>query len=74
MLREKELPVGGHVEDAVRALDELRLDAELLLDLGRQTDRPRQVVSGYAVGDLDFHARIRDTANITKSGSDPDLF
>ena len=55
VLGEDELAVGGNIEDAVRALDELGLDAQCLPDLGRQTDSPGQVVSGNAVGDGDFH-------------------
>jgi hypothetical protein len=55
VLREHELAVGSDIENAVRALDELGLDAERLPDLGRQTDGPGQVVSGNAVGDGDFH-------------------
>jgi hypothetical protein len=37
------------------AFDERRLGAERLLDGGRQTGSPRQVVSGDAVGDDDIH-------------------
>jgi hypothetical protein len=37
------------------ALDEARLVAERLLDRGRQTGSPGQVVSGDAVGNDDFH-------------------
>ena len=55
MLGEDELAVGGDIEDAVRALDELGLDSQRLPDLGRQTDGPGQVVSGNAVGDGEFH-------------------
>jgi hypothetical protein len=58
VLREHELAVGGDVEDAAAALRELRLDAQLLLDPGSQTDRPRQVVSGHAVRDDDLHGGI----------------
>jgi hypothetical protein len=57
VLGEDPLPVRHDVEDAVVALDELRLDAEFLLDRGRQTGGPGQVVSAYAVGDRDLHGR-----------------
>jgi hypothetical protein len=53
--REQQLAVDRDIEDAVRAFDKLRLYAYSLLDLGRQTDSPGQVVSGYAVGDGDLH-------------------
>jgi len=56
------LPLGEHqlavhldVEDAARPLDELRRDADLLLDLCRQTGGARIVVSDGAV--LDRHMR-----------------
>jgi hypothetical protein len=54
------LPLGEHqlavhldVEDAGGSLDELGLDAELLLDLCRQTGGARKVVSDGAVLDRD---------------------
>jgi hypothetical protein len=37
LLREQQAPVGQHLEDAAVALDQNGTDAELLLDLGRQT-------------------------------------
>src|SRR3990170_3174334 len=40
VLGENELAVAGDVEDAVRALRQLSLDPQGLLDLGSQTDRP----------------------------------
>jgi hypothetical protein len=55
VLGEDELAVGDDVEDAVIALEELRLDAERLPDVGRQTGGPRQIVSAYAVLDGDVH-------------------
>jgi hypothetical protein len=58
VLGEDELAVAGNVEDAVRAFRQLSLDPQGLLDPGSQTDRPRQVVSGNAVGDDDLHAGI----------------
>ena len=51
-------PVDSHVEDAVAALDEFRLDAKFLLDRGRQTGGLGQVVSHPAVFDGELH-RIR---------------
>ena len=58
VLGEHEPAVGRDVEDAVRAFDELGLDPQCLPDLGRQTDGSRQVISGHAVGDGDFHCPI----------------
>ena len=55
VLGEDQLAVDDHVEDPVGALDELGLDAERLLDFGRQTGGPRQVLSTRAVGDRDCH-------------------
>jgi len=51
VFREDHAAVRLYVEDAVVSLDQARLDAELLLDTGRQTGGLRQVVSGYAVLD-----------------------
>jgi hypothetical protein len=58
LLAEHELTAGADLEDAARALDELRLDAESLLDRGGQTDRPRLVVSLHAVLDRYLHSRL----------------
>src|SRR5688500_6416872 len=55
VLGEEQRAVRGDVEYAVVALDELGLHAQRLLDLGRQTDSPGQVVSAYAVSDCDLH-------------------
>ena len=55
VLGEDQLAVDDHVEDPVGALDELGLDAERLLEFGRQTGGPRQVLSTRAVGDRDCH-------------------
>ncbi len=54
VLREHGLAVDDHVEDAVPARNQLRLDAELLADLCRQTGGPWPVVSGRAVDDLHY--------------------
>jgi cell division FtsZ-interacting protein ZapD len=51
LLREDELAVQPDVEDAAAALDQLGADAQLLLQLVRQTGGARQVVSGHAVLD-----------------------
>ena len=51
LLGEERLVVGGDDEDAAGAADELGVDAELFLDLGRQTGGPREVVSNAAVVD-----------------------
>jgi len=50
-----ELSVQDHIENPVRAFDELRLGAELFFDPGRQTGGFGQVVSRHAVGDGDPH-------------------
>ena len=50
MLGKDELSVHDNIKDAVGALDQLRLDAELLGDSGRQTGGLRKIVSGYAIG------------------------
>ena len=55
MFRVDELAVDGDVEYARAATDELGLDAEGVLDPGRQTGGLRQEVSSAAVGDLDTH-------------------
>lgn len=55
VLREHELIVGGYVEDAATALDELGLDAQLLAELRFQTGSAREVASATAVGDRNFH-------------------
>ncbi len=54
-LRVDERSVDVDVEDASAAGDQLGLDAELLLDLCRQTGGFWLVVSGRAVFDLHFH-------------------
>ena len=55
VLRVDELAVDVDVEDAAGTLDEKRLRAECVLDLGSQTDRYGLVASGGAVGDRDVH-------------------
>jgi hypothetical protein len=50
VLREDELSIHDNIKDAVGALDQLRLDAELIGDSGRQTGGLRKIVSGYAIG------------------------
>jgi hypothetical protein len=59
-LGEEQLVVDGDLEDPTRSLDELRFDAELLLDLLRQTGGAGVVVSDPAVLDDDAcgHARL----------------
>jgi hypothetical protein len=51
LLREDELAVELDVEDASGALDQLRAEAQLLLQLVRQTGGAGQIVSGYAILD-----------------------
>jgi len=55
-LREDQLAVALDLEDSARGFDEARFDVELLLDLGRQTGGPGEIVSDAAVFDLDSHA------------------
>jgi len=56
LLGEEKLPVGEHVELALRALDGTRLDSRPLGDLGRETRGPAVVAaSDGAVVDLDAH-------------------
>ena len=50
LLREHEGPIGGHVELAAGADHQVDVDAEYLLDGGRQTGGLGQVVSNLAVG------------------------
>jgi hypothetical protein len=50
-LGEDEVVSHGDLEDATAAANQLRLDAELLLDLGRQTGGTGVVVSARAVLD-----------------------
>ena len=59
MLAVDQLAIGDDIEDASSAGDERRLDAESLLDRGRQTGGLRFVVSLHAVGDADFHESLR---------------
>ena len=54
MLREDEALAVVHVEDPVRALDELGIEPLGLLDLGGQPDRVAFVASGRAVDDSDM--------------------
>ena len=54
LLREDQAAVSDDLEDAAVALDQGRRDAVLLLDLGRQTGGPGQVVSAYAVFDREL--------------------
>jgi hypothetical protein len=63
LLGEDHLVADGDLEDAARALDQLRLDAEALADVGRQTGGARVVVSGDAV--LDPYVR-----HVSTSGGD----
>ena len=58
LLREHEGPIGGHVELAAGADHQVDVDAEYLLDGGRQTGGLGQVVSNLAVADRHLHGRI----------------
>lgn len=55
LLREDELAVEDDLELSAGTLDERGIEATRLLDLGRQTGGPGQVVSLHAVGDLELH-------------------
>jgi len=55
MLREDHVAVDDDIEHAIVALDQRRVDAELVLDPGRQTGGLRKVVSTTAVLDRDVH-------------------
>jgi len=57
LLGEEQVVVHGDLEDATTAADELRGDAELLLDLGRQTGGTGVVASTGAVLDGDVFVR-----------------
>ena len=56
VLRKDELSIYDDIKDAIGALDQLRLDAELIGDFGRQTGSLWKIVSGYAIGNRDSHA------------------
>ena len=51
LLRKDQRAVGRHVELTAGADDDVGVDAESLLDGGRQTGGPGQVVSNFAVAD-----------------------
>jgi hypothetical protein len=55
MLREEELAVDDDVEDPIVSLKERGLYARVLVNSGRQTGGLGEVVSAYAIGDLDLH-------------------
>jgi hypothetical protein len=58
LLGEHELVVHRDLEDSSGSLDELRPDAQLLLDLFRQTGGAREVVSDGAVLDRDVRRHV----------------
>jgi hypothetical protein len=55
MLREDQLAVEPHIEDASGALDQIRALAELLFNFVRQTGGTWLVVSNHAVFNRDCH-------------------
>ncbi len=55
VLRVDKHAVHMHIENAAATLDEPRRCRESIIDLGRQTDRRRFIVSLYAVGDRSIH-------------------
>jgi len=54
LLGEDQLAVEDDLELSTHSLDEYDVDLAVLLDLGRQTGGPREIVSRDAVGDLDL--------------------
>jgi len=58
MLRKSELPIDHDVEDAILALDQLRIDTEILGNCGRQTGSLMKIVSRDAVSDRDLHRKL----------------
>ena len=75
VLREDDLPVREDVEHASCAVLQDGIDAEFLLDGGRETRSPRFVVSNHAVLDDDVHdpgtcphARAKATASCAAPG------
>jgi len=52
------LSIQVHFENSTRAFDQLRLDAETISDVVRQTGGSRMVVSNHAVFDRDGRHRI----------------
>jgi hypothetical protein len=59
-LREDDLTVECDVQLSTTALGERGVEATRLLDLGRQTGGPGQVVSGDAVRDLELHVVLHE--------------
>jgi hypothetical protein len=57
MLGEEQISIHHDIEHAPVASNQSGFDAELSLDLGRQTGGPRVVVSNSAVCNRDVHAR-----------------
>ena len=55
VFREDALVVDSDVEDAAASAHDLTVDSQFLLDLGRQTGGPRQIVSDAAVVDSYVH-------------------
>lgn len=47
--------VGLDIKDAAAALDQLGIDADAVLDLGRQTGSPGFIISLYAIGNRNMH-------------------
>lgn len=58
LLREDNMAVHGHIEDATVALDQLGLQIKLVLQGGCQPGSPRIVVSRNAIGDRKPHLSI----------------
>lgn len=55
VLRENEVSIRDDVEDAVVALEQLRLNSKFSRQLGPQTGGSRKVVSAHAVRNRDLH-------------------
>jgi len=55
LLGKNQLAVYEDFEDPASALDEFGLRTGLFLDGGRQTGGPREIISGRAIRDRNFH-------------------
>jgi hypothetical protein len=58
VLAEDAVVVDGHVETPAASANDLTVDSELGLELGRQTGGPWEVVSNAAVIDADVHGVV----------------
>jgi hypothetical protein len=63
VLREDAFVVRGDVEDAAAPTNDLGVDAQLFLDLSRQTGGSRKIVSDAAVIDSNVHIASQFTGD-----------